>query len=294
MDAATQQWSYFATRLHLASSWPGWPWLSLWKCELQSLWSAEKLSPIPTEGNQLAFAFWNYLLLLLAQRCFPCPASQHPDISIHSCTVALTSLISCLFEKVSLTTSESKIKTLNYTYPKWWQSRLIWAQSSEGLNRWIFVGCYHIQFSKGESFHLVGPFATILLCKNPAKSQSNVNSTFLCLATHVRIIAAVLQLNFWTYWQCPWHWCNCNNSSKEVPWLGNLLLGAVGVTSFPCLSLQTSRSRSPNVMSESIPGADILNFARGPNPNGSFRLPWLISLWWIPVTSNWVSLLYGT
>lgn len=82
----------------------------------------------------------------------------------------------------------------------------------------------------------------------------------------------VLPLNFWTYWQCPWHQCTRDNSSKEAPWLGNLLLHTVGLTSFPFLSLQSFRSRSPNVMSESIPGADILNFAPGPNPNGSFRL----------------------
>lgn len=40
-----------------------------------------------------------------------------PSILTFPFTVALTGLISCLSEKVSLTTSESKIKMLNYTYP---------------------------------------------------------------------------------------------------------------------------------------------------------------------------------
>lgn len=40
-----------------------------------------------------------------------------PSILTFPFTVALTSLISCLFEKISMTTSESKIKMLNYTYP---------------------------------------------------------------------------------------------------------------------------------------------------------------------------------
>lgn len=59
----------------------------------------------------MTLAFLNYLLLL-AQFSFICTVSRHFLI-----TVALTSLISYLFEKVSLTTSKSKLKICNYAYP---------------------------------------------------------------------------------------------------------------------------------------------------------------------------------
>lgn len=166
----------FMISLHLTSRWPEWAWPTLETYELRSPWSAERLSHTPTEGNQMTLAFWNYLLLLLAQFSFICTASQCPDISHHSCS---HSFISYLFEKVSMTTSESKMRTFNYTYPNMVKilinlSPIIWK-----LEYLDCCGCYHIQFSEEESFHLMESFETILLSKTPPGGRKTM-STIHC------------------------------------------------------------------------------------------------------------------